>query len=116
MVYRELTSEWDLVDTLASEKNFEKLEWMICLLTTIDPYSVENVIPIAQTYAFEQDEYPHLVTFLVNLCASDDEEDLHDFTDGTHGFIENDFIYLDNDEDRGLDLGLSIHLYNILFP
>ncbi|KAI5083641.1 hypothetical protein GOP47_0003384 [Adiantum capillus-veneris] len=115
MVFPVLACEWDLIGTLACERNFEELEWLIRLLTTSDPYLVESVSPIAQAYPFDQDDYRRLVTFLVNMGTYDEEENLHDYTDGTYGLMDDDFVYLD-DEDRGLALGFSPNLYNILFP
>ncbi|MCO5549194.1 hypothetical protein L7F22_002660 [Adiantum nelumboides] len=97
------------------EKNLDELEWLIRLLTTSDPYPVKDMHPIAQIYPLAQVDYTRLVRFLVLLCEEDDEDIEDDWTDMSHGMIDNDFIYLD-DEDRGLALGLPPNLFNILFP
>ena len=101
--------------TSTSEENFEELEWLIRLLTTTDPYPVEDVHPIAQIYPFTQVEYTKLVKFLVLLCAEVDKSASDDWTDETHGLTDDDFIYVD-DEDGGVALGLPTGLYNILLP
>ena len=118
MCYPILSTEWDAVLTLALERNVEELEWLLRLLTTSNPYSGEHASPIAQAYPWTQDAYSHLVHVLWNLfyvCALDDEEDSIDWTDETHGLMEDDFIYLD-DDDLGLALGLLSSLYRILLP
>ncbi|MCO5579912.1 hypothetical protein L7F22_033779 [Adiantum nelumboides] len=107
--------QWDHIEQLAREKNLDELEWLIRLLTTSDPYPIEDMHPIAQIYPLAQVDYTRLVRFLVLLCEEDDEDIEDDWTDMSHGMTDNDFIYLD-DEDRGLALGLPPNLYNILFP
>ncbi|MCO5593115.1 hypothetical protein L7F22_047121 [Adiantum nelumboides] len=90
---------WDHIEQLAREKNLDELEWLIRLLTTSDPYPVEDMHPIAQIYPLAQVDYTRLVRFLVLLCEEDDEDIEDDWTDMSHGMTDNDFIYLD-DEDR----------------
>ncbi|MCO5567076.1 hypothetical protein L7F22_020761 [Adiantum nelumboides] len=108
-------TKWDHIEQLAREKNLDELEWLIRLLTTSDPYPIEDIHPIAQIYPLAQVDYTRLVRFLVLLCEKDDEDIEDDWIDMSHGMTDNDFIYLD-DEDRGLALGLPPNLYNILFP
>ncbi|MCO5599146.1 hypothetical protein L7F22_053246 [Adiantum nelumboides] len=110
-----ISLEWDHIEQLAREKNLDELEWLIRLLTTSDPYPVDDMHPIAQIYPLAQVDYTCLVRFLVLLCEEDDEDIEDDWTDMRHGMTDNDFIYLD-DEDRGLALGLPPNLYNIFFP
>ena len=115
LCYPVLSPEWDHIFTLASEENLEELEWLIRLLTTTDPYPVEDVHPLAQIYPFTQVEYTKLVKFLVLLCAEVDESASEDWTDETHGLTDEDFIMFD-EEDGGATLGLPMGLYNILLP
>ena len=115
LCYPVLSPEWDHIFTLASEENLEELEWLIHLLTTTDPYLVEDVHPIAQIYPFTQVEYTKLVKFLVLLCAEVGEIASDDWTDETHGLTDEDFVYVD-DQDGGVALGLPTDLYNILLP
>ncbi|MCO5561306.1 hypothetical protein L7F22_014927 [Adiantum nelumboides] len=115
LCYPVISLEWDHIEQLARGKNLDELEWLIRLLTTSDPYPVEDMHPIAQIYPLAQVDYTRLVRFLVLLCEEDDEDIENDWTDMSHGMTDNDFIYLD-DEDRGLALGLPPNLYNILFP
>ncbi|MCO5564752.1 hypothetical protein L7F22_018420 [Adiantum nelumboides] len=114
LCYPVISLEWDHIEQLATEKNLDELEWLIRLLTTSDPYPVEDMHPIAQIYPLAQVDYTRLVRFLVLLCEEDDEDIEDDWTDMSHGMTDNDFIYLD-DEDKGLALGLPPNLYNILF-
>ncbi|MCO5593039.1 hypothetical protein L7F22_047044 [Adiantum nelumboides] len=115
LCYPVISLEWDHIEQLAREKNLDELEWLIRLLTTSDPYPVEDMHPIAQIYPLAQVDYTRLVRFLVLLYEEDDEDIEDDWTDMSHGMTDNDFIYLD-DEDKGLALGLPPNLYNILFP
>ncbi|MCO5552299.1 hypothetical protein L7F22_005811 [Adiantum nelumboides] len=115
LCYLVISLEWDHIEQLARKKNLDELEWLIRLLTTSDPYPIEDMHPIAQIYPLAQVDYTRLVRFLVLLCEEDDEDIEDDWTDMSHGMTDNDFIYLD-DEDRGLALGLPPNLYNILFP
>ncbi|MCO5554583.1 hypothetical protein L7F22_008113 [Adiantum nelumboides] len=110
----EIFEQWDHIEQLTREKNLDELEWLIRLLTTSDPYPIEDMHPIAQIYPLAQVDYTRLVRFLVLLCEEDDEDIEDDWTDMSHGMTDNDFIYLD-DENRGLALGLPPNLYNILF-
>ncbi|MCO5577514.1 hypothetical protein L7F22_031345 [Adiantum nelumboides] len=114
LCYPVISLEWNHIEQLPREKNLDELEWLICLLTTSDPYPVEDMHPIAQIYPLAQVDYTRLVRFLVLLCEKDDEDIEYDWTDMSHGMTDNDFIYLD-DEDRGLALGLPPNLFNILF-
>lgn len=97
MCYPLFSSEWDLVVTLARERNVEELEWLIRLLVISDPYSDEALSPLDRVFPYAPDEYGRIVAFLMLLCADvdEDEADFPDMMDATHGLTEDDFIYLD---------------------
>ena len=97
MCYPLFSSEWDLVVTLARERNVEELEWLIRLLVISDPYSDEALSPLDRVFPYAPDEYWRIVAFLMLLCADvdEDEADFPNMMDATHGLTEDDFIYLD---------------------
>ncbi|MCO5552331.1 hypothetical protein L7F22_005842 [Adiantum nelumboides] len=57
LCYPVISLEWDHIEQLAREKNLDELEWLIRLLTTSDPYSIEDMHPIAQIYPLAQVDY-----------------------------------------------------------
>ena len=74
LCYPLFSYEWNLVETLARERNIEELEWLICLLVLSDPYSDEALCPVYQVSPYEPDEYARIMYSLILLCVDISED------------------------------------------
>ena len=88
----------------SQRQDVDKLDWLLCLFTACDPY-------LESTSPFDQGDYLAMITYLVDPDTWEEDVD----TEAIYALEVLDFIALDM-EDRGLTLGHSPSLYNILFP
>ena len=110
--------EHDMMNVLRAERNREELEWLVRLFTICEPYPVEGVVRMECAYPFRQSDYELYVSFLLDPDSEMYEYDGEYYLgpDACYGFRDEDFICLDDDEDRGIRIGLPPGLWDVLFP
>ena len=107
--------EYDMVRSLAAERDCEELEWLVSLFTVCEPYPIEGLVPMDQAYPFSPCDIDSYVSFLIDPQADMYEYDGEYYVgpDACYGFTDGDFIYLD---DENMGVGLPPGLQNILLP